>query len=77
MAEYKIDPPLRLAGRPHVYIHTVDEAADFVRNYKGARRPLSQDNILRRLEGADTIEQQTEAATAFRGWAEAERLLIT
>jgi hypothetical protein len=76
MPEYKIDPPLRLVGRPNITVHSLDEAADFIRHHKGASRPMSQQHVLRQLEGAGTLEQQKDAAVAFRGWAEAEGLLI-
>jgi hypothetical protein len=76
MAEFRFEPPLRLAGTPKVMISSLDEAADYVRAYTGARRPMSQDGVLRRLEGAGTAEQERDAADAFRGWAESEGLLI-
>jgi hypothetical protein len=77
MAEYKIDPPLRLIGRPNVYIHFLDDATNFIRHYKGARRPISQQHVLQKLEGANTLEQQKDAAIAFSDWAEVEGLLVT
>jgi len=76
MAEFRYNPPLQLAGTPTVIISSLDEAADFVRSYQGARRPVRQDGVLHRLEGASTAEEQREAANAFRGWAESEGLLI-
>ena len=57
-------------------IHSLDEAADFVRAYKGARRPMTQDGVLHRLEAASTAEQERDAANAFRWWVESEELVI-
>ena len=74
MAEFRYNPPLQLA--PTVIISSLDEAADFVRSYQGARRPVTQDGVLHKLEGASTAEEQREAANAFRAWAESEGLLI-
>lgn len=76
MAEFKFEPPLKLVGRPNVTVQSLDDAADYVRHYTGARRPMSRDSVLRRLEGATNAEQQREAADAFRWWAEFEGLLI-
>jgi hypothetical protein len=58
-------------------VQSLDEAADFVRAFKGSRRPMVQDSVLHRLEGASTDKEEREAANAFRGWAEFEGLLIT
>jgi hypothetical protein len=49
MTEFKFDPPLQLAGTPKVMIRTLDESADFVRAYKGTRRPMVQDSVLHRV----------------------------
>jgi hypothetical protein len=76
MAAFTFNPALRLAGRPDVLIHSIDEAADFVRSYQGARRPISQAGILRKLEAADGLEQEQDAANDFRAWAESEGLVI-
>jgi hypothetical protein len=71
--EFKLDPPLTL--RPNVVISTLDDAAAYLRAYDRARRPLMQESVLRRLEGARGPDEQRAAANAFRGWAEAEGLL--
>jgi hypothetical protein len=76
MTEFRFDPPLRLAGAPAVTVASLDEAAEFVRAYQGARRPVLQDGVLHQLEGADSGDQQRDAANAFRAWAESEGLLI-
>jgi hypothetical protein len=76
MVEFRFDPPLRLAGTPKVMISSLDEAADFVRTYRGARRPVSQGGVLRCVEAPGTADQQRDAANIFRAWAESEGLLI-
>jgi hypothetical protein len=76
MAEYRFDPPLRLAGTPNVLIHSLDEAADYMRFYEGARRPMTRDSVLHHIEGAKSADEQRDAANAFRGWTESEALLI-
>jgi hypothetical protein len=76
MAEFRFEPPLELAGTPKVMVCSLDEAADFVRAYKGTRRPMVQDSVLHRLEGASTTQEQREAVSAFRGWAKFEGLLV-
>ncbi len=74
MREFKFDPPLVLKGK--VVVRTLDDAADFVRRYKDARRPVMQDGLLRKLERADADDEQRIAADAFRAWAEVEGLLV-
>jgi len=76
MAEFKFEPPLKLIGTPKVTVRTLDDAADYLRAYKGARRPVTQDSVLHRVEGANTTAEQLEAGKAFLGWAESEGLLI-
>ena len=73
--EYKFDPPLTLKGR--IVVFDLDDAAAFVRSYHSSKRPVMRDGLLRRLESADTACEQKEAADAFRGWAEAEGVLIS
>ena len=70
----KFDPPLVLRG--NVVVQTLDDAADFVRRYKDAQRPVMQDGLLRKLERADADDEQRIAADAFRAWAEVEGLLV-
>ncbi len=74
MREFKFAPPLVLKGK--VVVRTLDDAADFVRRYKDARRPVMQDGLLRKLERADADDEQRIAADAFRAWAEVEGLLV-
>jgi hypothetical protein len=76
MAEYEFEPPLRLAGTPNVFIESLDEAADYIRAYKTARRPMTQDGVLHRVEAATTAQERRDAADTFRAWAESEGLLI-
>src|SRR5215469_7960680 len=71
--EFTFDPPLTLKG--NAIVRTLDDAADYLRAYRYARKPLMQENVLRRLERADSLEEQRDAANAFRGWVEAEGLL--
>ena len=70
MSEFLFDPPLRLAG--DVTVRTLDDAAAFTRNYKTARQPVIRDGVLRRLEGASTLEEERNGANAFRAWVEEE-----
>ena len=44
--------------------------------YREARRPELQTSVLHRLEGAAGEPEERHAAYAFRGWAEAEGLII-
>jgi hypothetical protein len=74
MGELTFDTPLVLRGR--VVVRTLDDAADFVRRYRHAQRPVMQDGLLRKLERADAPDEQRIAADAFRAWVEAEGLLV-
>jgi hypothetical protein len=44
--------------------------------YREARRPALQTSVLYRLEGAVGEVDERNAGYAFRGWAEAENLII-
>jgi hypothetical protein len=44
--------------------------------YREARRPALQTSVLFRLEGAAGEEEERYAGYAFRGWAEAEGLIM-
>jgi hypothetical protein len=44
--------------------------------YRQARRPALQTSVLYRLEGAAGQADERHAGDAFRGWAEAEDLII-
>jgi hypothetical protein len=74
MAEFRFDPPIMLQS--NVAVSSFGEAAAFVRSFHGAQRPLVQQSVLRRLEGARTLEERRTAADAFRGWARTEGLLL-
>jgi hypothetical protein len=74
MAEFRFDPPIMV--RSNVAVTTFGEAAALVRSFHGARRPLVQQSVLRRLESARTLEERRAAADAFRGWARTEGLLL-
>jgi hypothetical protein len=44
--------------------------------YREARRPALQTSVLYRLEGAANEADERHAGDAFRGWAEAEDLIV-
>jgi hypothetical protein len=73
MREYRFDPPLTLKNG--TVVRSLDDAAAIARTYKYARRPVLQESVLRRLEGAGSALQQSHAALSFRAWAELEGLL--
>ncbi len=65
------DPPLQLAGAG--FIRSLEEAADFLRGYRG-RWPSTERLILRRLAAASTDQERDAAAETFRWWAHLEGL---
>jgi hypothetical protein len=69
-------PGLQLAGPHAALIHSLDDAAAFLRDYQG-RWPATEHLILRRLEVASTDIERGEAARTFRWWAKMEGLLRT
>jgi hypothetical protein len=73
MADYVFTPPLLLV--PHTTIHTLCEAAVYIRNCTDVRHPRTRESVLRIIASAAILEQQRLAAKAFRFWAEAEGLL--
>jgi hypothetical protein len=74
MSEYVFTPPLELV--PRVIVHTLSDAAAYVRTCPGVRRPIIRAGILRSMSAASTSDQQRFAAKGFRMWAEAEGLLL-
>jgi hypothetical protein len=74
MKEFKFDPPLTLKG--NVVVHNLDEAVRFMIGYREARRPALQTSVLHRLEGAAGEADERHAGDAFRGWAEAEDVIV-
>jgi hypothetical protein len=74
MTEFRFDPPLTL--KDNIVVFTLDDAAAFVRSYKHTKWPEAQESVLRRLEGADSPEEQRHAADTFRGWAETEKVIV-
>ena len=74
MPKYRFNPPLTLKGGG--VVRTLDDVVTFMYTYKDAKRPILQAGILHRLEGADTEDQQRDAANAFLGFAEVEGLII-
>jgi hypothetical protein len=73
MSEFVFDPPLRLAG--NVTVRTLDDAATFTRNYKTSRQPMVHDGVFHRLEAATGLEEERNAANAFRAWIEEEGIV--
>ena len=71
---FAFEPPLQLAGKPTVFIRSLDDAAMFLRGYPG-RWPATRNLILRRLDTASTEEEAVDAADTFRWWAQLESLL--
>ena len=55
-------------------IVTLDEAADFIRAYRDARLPTTQQAVREWLERARSPSERIFAAKAFARWAEAEGL---
>ena len=74
MTEFKFEPPLTLKG--NIVIRDLDDAVRFMIGYREARRPALQTSVLFRLEGAAGEADEHHAGYAFRGWAEAEGLII-
>jgi hypothetical protein len=74
MPEFSFDPPLTLKG--NIVVRNLDDAVRFMIGYREARRPALQTSVLHRLEGAAGETEECHAGYAFRGWAEAENLII-
>jgi hypothetical protein len=74
MPEFRFDPPLTLKG--NIVVRNLDDAARFMIGYQEVRRPGLQTSVLHRLEGAAGEKEERDAGYAFRGWAEAEGLII-
>ena len=74
MPEFRFDPPLTLKG--NIVVRNLDDAVRFMIGYREARRPALQTSVLYRLEGAAGETEERHAGYAFRGWAEAENLII-
>ena len=68
------EPPLQLVGTPSIFIRSLDDASDFLREYDG-RWPAMRDLVLRRLIAASTQHQADDAAKTFRWWAKLEGLV--
>jgi hypothetical protein len=56
-------------------VRSLDDAADIVRTHRNSRRPLLQESVRRRLQGASSELEQRNAAIAFKAWIEVEGLL--
>ena len=74
MTEFRFDPPVTLKG--NVVVRNLDDAVRFMIGYREARRPALQTSVLFRLEGAAGEAEERHAGYTFRGWAEAEDLII-
>ena len=74
MPEFRFDPPLTLKG--NTVVRNLDDAVRFMIGYREARRPALQTSVLHRVEGAAGEAEERDAGYAFRGWAEAEGLII-
>jgi hypothetical protein len=74
MPEFRFDPPLILKG--NIVVRNLDDAVRFVIGYREAHRPELQTSVLHRLEGAAGEAEERDAGDVFRGWAEAEHLII-
>jgi hypothetical protein len=72
---FMFEPPLRLAGKPMVFIRSLDDAVRFMREYVG-RWPATRDLMLRRLSTASTEQETGDAVKSFRWWAEMEGVLL-
>ena len=73
MPEFRFDPPLILKG--NVVVRNLDDAVRFTIGYRETRRPALQTSVFYRLEGASD-EEERRAGDVFRGWAEAEGLIV-
>ena len=60
----------------NIVVRNLDDAVRFMIGYREARRPELQTSVLYRLEGAAGETEERHAGYAFRGWAEAEGLII-
>ena len=74
MPEFRFDPPLTLKG--NIVVRNLDDAVRFMIGYREAHRPALQTSVLHRVEGAAGEAEERHAGYAFRGWAEAEGLII-
>jgi hypothetical protein len=70
MPEFRFDPPLILKGG--VVVRNPNDTV----GSREVRRPTMRPSVLHRLEGAVGEPEERDAGYAFRGWAEAERLLL-
>jgi hypothetical protein len=73
MTQFQFDPPLTLEG--DIAVVTLDDAAAFTRSLVNVRLPRTRDNVLRWLERAGDLDQQSKAADMFRVWAQSEGVL--
>jgi hypothetical protein len=74
MQRFVFNPPLTLKG--NIVVRNLDDAVRFMTDYRKTRRPVLLKSILHRLEGAVGEAEERDAAYAFRGWAEIEKLVV-
>jgi hypothetical protein len=74
MSDFRFDPPLVL--KRDIVVRNLDDAVRFMFGYHEARRPALQICVLHRLEGAVGEAEERDVGYAFRGLAEAERLIV-
>ena len=74
MPEFRFDPPLILKG--NIVVRNLNDAVRFVTAIERRNRPELQTSVLHRLEGAAGEAEERDAGDAFRGWAEAEHLIV-
>jgi hypothetical protein len=73
MPEFSFDPPLTLKG--NIVVRNLDDAVRFMLGYREARRPALQTSVLYRQGAVGEVDER-HAGYAFRGWAEAENLIV-
>ncbi len=76
MAELAIHPPVHLVTHPDEPIRSLEAAAKVVRRHGGDHLDRRSQGVLHLIESATTPEQADAAGEAFRGWAQAEGLLL-
>ena len=68
MADFAIDPPVRILGRRGGFVRSTEQAAAFMREHMLQHMDSPATGVLRRLEDVRSAEEAQEAAQAFRAW---------
>jgi hypothetical protein len=76
MSDFAIHPPVHLRVHPEIAIRSLDAAAAVVRSVARDHLDARAESVLHRLQGAATLEEASDAANAFRAWAEVEGILL-